>query len=135
MDIDMIFFKTVLKYKVVHSIPGRIRIHIPFSDKVPKEWLPWIENPKIVSFLTGIEKITFSQVTGNALIYYDTNQVTENEILDALSKMAKILKHHRQEIKKLATKDQEEAIKYLTRILEIHFDGLISKETKSLESE
>ena len=120
MTVEDLLFKVLLRFKVVHSIPGRIRIHIPMSRKIPEEWGASLEHLDRLTNLKGIEKVSFSNLTGNALINYDPEVTSEKEIIDALREIAKVFKTHHKEITRRADQNRQEALEYLLDLLRIH---------------
>lgn len=121
MKFDNLFFKIALKCKVVHSIPGRMRINIPLTQKIPSSWKGSSE--KLFVFLKkipGIQDVSFNYATGNALILYDDQIISEKEILDALNQLGSLLYKHRDELSRFAAEDQDKAIDYLMKLLEMH---------------
>lgn len=74
------------KIKVVHSIPGRLRLQIPGLDKVPKE-LQKYDNytTNIIKMEKGIDEITYSYLTGKVLITYNEKLTNEKKIIDWLN--------------------------------------------------
>ena len=120
MRVEDLIFKVLLRFKVVHSIPGRIRIHIPMSRKIPKEWKQSLENLDRLKELEGIREVDFSMITGNALVHYDPEKISEKEIIETLREIAKVLKTHRQELARRADQDQHQALEYLLNLLKVH---------------
>jgi hypothetical protein len=91
MDIPFVLKMLHLKPRVVHRLPGRLRVHIPALRHVS------IEFQKIVdilltkfSFPEGIIKVTINYISGNLLILYDKDSVYEKAVLDWLSDLATI---------------------------------------------
>lgn len=80
------------KVKVVHSIPGRIRLFIPSLNKVPKEFKKY-ENytTSILKLKSGINKVEYSYTTSKILIEYDKNKLTEKDIVEWLNKIWEII--------------------------------------------
>ena len=74
--------KSLSKIDVIHSIPGRIRLKIPFLDKVPPKYRLYdnyiLEALKI---LPGIESLSLNYVLGTAVITYDTDKLYEKKVL------------------------------------------------------
>ena len=84
------FLKTAFLYfnkiKVVHSIPGRLRLHVPGLDKVPKEMEKYdYYVTSLIKFDKGIETVSYSYVTGKILLTYNKNLTDENKILNWLN--------------------------------------------------
>ena len=52
------------KIKVVHSIPGRLRLQIPGLDKVPEDMKKYEHyTTSIIKMEKGIEEISYSYIT------------------------------------------------------------------------
>lgn len=74
------------KIKVVHSIPGRLRLQIPGLNKVPdnmKQYENYTTN--IIKLLDGINDVSYSYITGKVLITYDPKKTNEKNIVDWLN--------------------------------------------------
>ncbi|MDO4690487.1 MAG: cation transporter [Fusobacterium sp.] len=80
------------KVKIIHSIPGRVRLFIPSLDKVPEEMKKYEDYvSSILKMKQGINKISYSYLTSKILIEYDKKKLTEKDIVDWLNKIWKIL--------------------------------------------
>ena len=71
------------KIKVVHSIPGRIRLSVPGLNNVP-EYMRKYEHytTSLIKIEEGIKDISYSYITGKVLLTYDKNVTNEQKILD-----------------------------------------------------
>lgn len=81
-DVKNYIIKHFAKVKVVHSIPGRLRLKVPKTINVPEEFRHYdklvVDGIKI---LKGIEEIKFNYVLGTILLTYDTNKLYEEKVL------------------------------------------------------
>lgn len=78
------------KIKVVHSIPGRLRLSIPGLNKVPENMKKYEEyTTNIIKMHAGIENVTYSYVTGKVLIEYDKTVTDEKKIVKWLNSVWK----------------------------------------------
>ena len=74
------------KIKVVHSIPGRLRLHIPGLDKVPDEMKKYEHyTTDIIKFEEGVEEVKYSYITSKILLTYDVKKTNEKNILNWLN--------------------------------------------------
>jgi hypothetical protein len=74
--------KFISASRIVHSLPGRIRIHIPILEKLPSGWLTYSEHTaELIKMRNGIEDVKIRPVTGSLIICYDPDQIGESEIL------------------------------------------------------
>ncbi len=111
-------------YRVLHAIPGRIRLQIPFWKKLPQEWNLASNTMNLDQWLPGIDDVRVNSVTGTVLISYDHAAVSEGEILGALDEMADLLRRHRKQLAKFGPDHQAEALGYLQKIIEAHWTWL-----------
>jgi hypothetical protein len=91
-----------LRPKVVHSIPGRMRLHVPLLKKLHNGNEDWVA--AIVDLLKtpqGIDEVTPSLATGNILLRYDNDKLTESEILNFLNSITRIFHAHLDEFKRI----------------------------------
>lgn len=93
------FFRTTYlmfnQIKVVHSIPGRLRLFVPNLSKVPEELKKYDnEVKKLILSKKGIKSVEYSYITNKILLYYDPNLISEKEILEWMSKVWKTVVNH-----------------------------------------
>jgi len=82
--------------RVLHRLPGRMRVHIPLMRRLPGEHQALAE--RIASLLAvpdEIESASASLTTGNALIRFDPSRVTEEDLLGYLRGMFEIFIRNR----------------------------------------
>lgn len=84
------FLKTAFFYfnkiKVVHSIPGRLRLSVPGLDKVPEEMKKYDHyTTSLIKACEGVEDVSYSYVTGKILLTYDAKKTNEKKIVDWLN--------------------------------------------------
>ena len=81
--------------KVVHSIPGRLRLFVPNLSKVPEELKKYDnEVKKLILSKKGIKSVEYSYITNKILLYYDPNLISEKEILEWMNKVWKTVVNH-----------------------------------------
>ena len=93
------FFRTTyllfIQIKVVHSIPGRLRLFVPNLSKVPEELKKYDnEVKKLILSKKGIKSVEYSYITNKILLYYDPNLISEKEILEWMNKVWKTVINH-----------------------------------------
>ena len=93
------FFRTTYlmfnQIKVVHSIPGRLRLFVPNLSKVPEELKKYDnEVKKLILSKKGIKSVKYSYITNKILLYYDPNLISEKEILEWMNKVWKTVVNH-----------------------------------------
>jgi len=91
MEIPFVLKMLQLKPRVVHRLPGRVRVHVPALRQVTVEFQSIVD--VLVgkfSLPAGIEKVTINYITGNLLIFYDQNRIQEKAVLEWLSDLSVI---------------------------------------------
>ena len=93
------FFRTTYlmfnQIKVVHSIPGRLRLFVPNLSKVPEELKKYDnEVKKLILSKKGTKSVEYSYITNKILLYYDPNLISEKEILEWMNKVWKTVVNH-----------------------------------------
>lgn len=70
------------KIKVVHSIPGRVRLQIPGLKQVPDEYRHLEkELLDLATLLPGVTDLSLCFVTGRALLHYDGKEIGEQALV------------------------------------------------------
>ena len=93
------FFRTTYlifnQIKVVHSIPGRLRLFVPNLSNVPEELKKYDgEVKKLILSKKGLKSVEYSYITNKILLYYDPNLISEKEILEWMNKVWKTVVNH-----------------------------------------
>ena len=78
--------------KVIHSLPGRLRLQVPGLSSVPAHYY-FLEEEFVEAFntLPGIEKIELNTVSGRALIIYDYQRFADQDVLGWIRRLWKVL--------------------------------------------
>lgn len=104
--------------KVVHRLPGRLRVHVPFLQKLPREY-DGLAN-RIAALLAvpdEIESATTNLMTGNALICYDPASVTEVDVIGYLRGMFEIFVRNRERFEGLKPENAPLAYEKLEQLV------------------
>ena len=92
MNIKNHIIKHIIKFNVVHSIPGRLRLKVNNASKIPQEAK---EYDKYVvqglKMLDGIKDVEFNYITGSVVITYDTKKTYEEKIVKWINKVIDIV--------------------------------------------
>ncbi|OFI06043.1 hypothetical protein CLOACE_12980 [Clostridium acetireducens DSM 10703] len=87
-DLKLLIFKHLNKIKVVHSIPGRLRVKVPYLKNLSQEFRIYEKYIiKAIKILPGVDEITINYVLGTVLIMYQSNIITEEKILSWIKKV------------------------------------------------
>lgn len=122
MIIESILLNTLYKIQVVHSLPGRLRLHIPYIKKIPKEWHIEDSYFTIAQRIKGIDKVDVCYHTANVLVIYDKNQLTEESVINIFKEMASVGVKHKEEFLRYKPEEKREAVLHFVKIMEENFD-------------
>jgi len=83
-----------MRPRVIHRIPGRLRIHVPALKKVQPEYNEIVDSIFTKSHLPeGIEQTKVNFITGNILVNYDLNETNEKNTLNWVFDIKKIAEY------------------------------------------
>ena len=74
--------------RVVHHLPGRLRLHVPILEQLPGQWAAFA--PGLIDIITlkkGIDDVNVLTITGRVLIRYNPAVIDQAEILSWLKKL------------------------------------------------
>jgi len=96
MDVARICAQVASRPRVIHRLPGRLRIRIPLLRRLQGEHQGLADAVgSLLAAPEGIRHIDVSLHTGNALLHFEPGQLTEKEILDYLRGVLEIFLRHR----------------------------------------
>ena len=77
--------------RVVHNLPGRVRIHLPALERLSTHWHRY-SGPvaELVMIKKGIQSTDIQPATGNVLITYDAARLGEKDIFQWLESIVNI---------------------------------------------
>ncbi|MEW6529528.1 MAG: HMA2 domain-containing protein [Thermodesulfobacteriota bacterium] len=118
MDLQTLLLKWGLKIKILHRLPGRLRLEIPALRKVPPGKQAFAQDliGKMV-LPTGITSVEPSFITGTILLRYDSGAVTEREVLANIQALLSALVDYREELWSISQDNGSAAIERLNGIL------------------
>lgn len=92
MNIKNHIIKHFIKFKVVHSIPGRLRLKVSNASKIPQEAKEYDKYVvQCLKMLDGINDVEFNYITGSVVINYDTKKTYESKIVKWIHKVIDIV--------------------------------------------
>ena len=112
------------KVKVVHSIPGRIRLLIPSLDKFPEQMKKHEHyRTAIIKLKNGIKSVDYSYLTSKVLIEYDKTKLNEQNIVDWLNKIWKIIVDNEDVYQGMSVDDVDKNVKRFFEMLKCELEG------------
>ena len=97
--------------KIVHSIPGRLRLFIPEEMRKHEHY-----TTDLILSKEGIQSIEYSYLTNKVLIHYDEKVIQDKEIVSWLNAVWKIIVDHSDLYEKMTLREIE---KNLDRFYEL----------------
>ena len=112
------------KVKVVHSIPGRIRLFIPSLDKFPEQMKKYEHYiTAIIKLKDSIKSVEYSYLTSKILIEYDKMKLKEQDIVEWLNKIWKIIVDNENVYQGMSVDDVEKNVKKFYEMLKSELEG------------
>lgn len=124
MVISDILFNMHVKFKIIHSIPGRLRIHVPSAKKIPEIW--YFENKHFELFrcIPGILNIDFNYLTSNALIKYDPKRTNENDIILNIKQLTQLAHKYKNKLSSFDIDNKDDIHKFFSEIINSEFNSI-----------
>jgi len=107
------------KPRIVHSIPGRVRLKVPLLKKIDKkhhEYAPLV--CRLLTIPDGIDSVSASPVSGTVLLHYDANSVSEQELMQFISSLTRVIVEQKDELTQLLKDDPARAFGCLSKWLQ-----------------
>ena len=81
-----------LRPRVIHRLPGRLRVHVPALRRVAVAFRELVDS-LLVGFALpeGLHSVEVSYATGNLLIRYGCERIGEKEVLDWLLAVRRVV--------------------------------------------
>ena len=81
--------------RVVHNLPGRVRIHFPAIEKLSSRWHRYSAPvAELVKIKQGIQKTNIQPMTGSVVITYDADTLGQKDVFNWLESIATIVKNN-----------------------------------------
>ena len=114
-QIGVKILKRFVEFKVLRSIPGRMRLKSRAPESIYKQAEPYDDYLKrSILLLDGVENIETNYHIGTTLIEYDTEKTYESKVLKWINKIIEVGIRNQEEITQYAETD----IEYLENLLE-----------------
>jgi hypothetical protein len=81
--------------RVVHNLPGRVRIHFPALERLSSRWHRYSAPvAELVKIKQGIQNTNIQPTTGSVLITYDADRLGQKDVFNWLESIATIVKNN-----------------------------------------
>ena len=85
----------LLRPRVEHSLPGRLRLRIPALKRIPEDWGgASVLLERLFRVPDGVGYVKVDLRSGSVLIGYDQNRTTQDDILAFLGGVTALLRDH-----------------------------------------
>ena len=102
------------KPRVLHSIPGRMRLQFPRLKRLGEQYLRWADVLcELLKTTEGIENVSSSHVSGTILLHYDLETLTEKEILSFISAISRVFVAQKKDLNRLIESDPDAVLNRL----------------------
>ncbi|MEW6349658.1 MAG: HMA2 domain-containing protein [Thermodesulfobacteriota bacterium] len=118
MDLHALLLKWGLRIRVLHRLPGRLRLEISALRKVPpgtQEFARELIGKMVLP--AGITSVEPSFITGSVLLKYDSGAATEQEVLANIHELLSALVDYRDELWSIGQENGHAAIEKLNGVL------------------
>lgn len=101
---NALFF--LAKPRVVHAVPGRLRVQVSSLKRWGREYDEVVSlTARLLATPEDIHEVTPCITTGNVLIRYDAERLSEDEVKAFLDSLFKIIMAHRGDFLKVRTQN------------------------------
>jgi hypothetical protein len=81
--------------RVVHNLPGRLRLHFPVLERLSSRWHRYSAPvAELIKIKQGIQNTNIQPTTGSVLITYDANMLGQKDVFNWLESIATIVKNN-----------------------------------------
>lgn len=96
MDLKGALIQVLFRPKVVHGLPGRLRVHIPFVSRIDptRRDLSGLVS-RLLTVPEGIESAEVAPATGNVLVLYDVGKLSQDEVFGFIKGLAELFLKNR----------------------------------------
>ena len=97
MDVARICRQVAGRPRVIHRLPGRLRIHVPLLRRLDRGHQGLADAvASLLAVPEGMNRVTVNLDSGNALLLFERDRLTEKEILGYLRGVLEIFLRHRE---------------------------------------
>lgn len=118
MDVQTLLLKWGLRTRIVHRLPGRLRVEIAALRKIPAEKWELVRTIVDGAVLPlGVTSLEPSFITGSVVLTYDPEVMTEQNVLVAIREMSHAVLEHREELWRIGRQNLPVAMEKLNGVL------------------
>lgn len=96
----------LMRPRVLHALPGRLRLHVPGLKRWGRDHDALVSlTARLLAAPAGIHDVSPCVATGNILVRYDAEQLSEDELVAFLDSFLRIVMAHRADLSKARPRD------------------------------
>ncbi len=119
MNFKKFIIGQLMKIKVSHSLPGRLRLKVSSLKLIPKEYVIYERFiDESLKKLEGVTSVEINNLTGSILVIYDVNITYEKKILRWIDKLKEIGLNNFELIEKYGESNLDFVIKTINQQLD-----------------
>lgn len=119
MNFKKFIIGQLMKIKVSHSLPGRLRLKVSSLKLIPKEYIIYERFiDESLKKLDGVTSVEINNLTGSILVIYDVNITYEKKILRWIEKLKEIGLNNFELIEKYGESNLDFVIKTINQQLD-----------------
>jgi hypothetical protein len=97
MDLVRVCAQIAGRPRVVHRLPGRLRVRVPHLRRLSRKHQGVADAiGELLAVADGVDKVSASLDSGNMLVHYDPGRLGEKDILGYLRGVMEIFLRHRE---------------------------------------
>jgi len=117
--------------KVIHRVPGRLRVSVPAIRRIPEQLNGMADRlMDKVRLANGIKTVDLNFISGNVLIHYHVNQTDEAGVMRWLNDLYVFLVNIQKRVAKLPESEKQKATSQVFAYLENADSDCIDLEKK-----
>lgn len=119
MNFKKFIIGQLMKIKVSHSLPGRLRLKVSSLKLIPKEYVIYERFiDESLKKLNGVTSVEINNLTGSILVIYDVNITYEKKILRWIERLKEIGLNNFELIEKYGESNLDFVIKTINQQLD-----------------
>ena len=82
MNLSELGLATIGRPRLLHALPGRLRLHAPFLKRYGKEFPELVEMAaRLLTLPEEIEEVSPNPISGNVLLRYDPDKISQEDVV------------------------------------------------------
>jgi hypothetical protein len=102
------------KPRIVHSLPGRLRLKVPLLKRLGEQHTGAIEFLNLMlNRIEGIREVSANHLSATILVHYEPERISDDDILTFFASLSKVLISQKEDLAHLLKQDNEVIVRCL----------------------